>query len=45
LTVPHFLSTLKEQKLKEEYGEYCLRSILCGREAKPFEEFQCGARA
>jgi hypothetical protein len=37
---PHFLSTLKEQRLKEEYGEYCLRSILSGEVAKPIEEFQ-----
>jgi hypothetical protein len=39
ITMPQFLSTLKEQKLKEEYGEYCLDSILLGREAKPIEEF------
>jgi hypothetical protein len=42
--MPNLLSTLKEQKLKEKYGEYCLESILRGREAKPFTEFQ-GERA
>lgn len=42
--MPNLLSALKEQKLKEEYGEYCLRGILRGREAKPFAEFQ-GERA
>jgi hypothetical protein len=38
--MPNFLSTLKKQRLKEAYGEYCLESILHGREAKPFPEFQ-----
>jgi hypothetical protein len=42
--MPNFLSTLKEHKLREEYGDYCLRGILRGREAKPFAEFQ-GERA
>ncbi len=42
--MPNLLSTLKEQKLREEYGDYCLDSILRGREAKPFAEFQ-GDRA
>lgn len=42
---PQFLSTRNDQKLKEKYGDYCLRSILRGREAKPFEEFRRGARA
>jgi hypothetical protein len=37
--MPNFLSTLKKQRLKEEYGEYCIESILHGREAKPFAEF------
>jgi hypothetical protein len=38
--MPNFLSTLKKQRLKEEYCEYCLESILHGREAKSFAEFQ-----
>jgi hypothetical protein len=38
--MPNLLSTLKEQKLREEYGDYCLRGILRGRGAKPFEEFR-----
>jgi len=42
--MPNFLSTLKEQRLKEEYGEYCLRGIPGGEVAKPFTEFQ-GDRA
>ncbi len=42
--MPQFLSTRKEQKVKEKYGDYCLNSILRGREAKPFEEFRRGAR-
>ncbi len=43
--MPQFLSTRNDQKLKEEYGDYCLRSILRGEEARSFEEFRRGARA
>jgi hypothetical protein len=43
--MPQFLSTHNDQKLREKYGDYCLRSILRGRVAKPFEKFQCGVRA
>ncbi len=42
ITMPRFLATRNDQKLKEKYGDYCLRSILRGREAKPFEEFMRG---
>ncbi len=42
--VPHFLATRNDQTLKEKYGDYCLRSILRGREAKPFEVFRRGTR-
>jgi len=41
--MPQFLSTRREQRVREEYGDYCLRSILRGEEARSFEEFLCGA--
>ncbi len=44
-TMPQFLATRNDQKLKEKYGDYCLNSILCGREAEPFEEFRRGVKA
>jgi len=40
--MPQFLSTRKDQKLREKYADYCLKAILTGEEAKPFEEFQRG---
>jgi hypothetical protein len=39
-TMPLFLSTHKDQVLREKYGDYCLEAILSGEEAKPFEDFQ-----
>lgn len=41
--MPHFLATAGEQKVKEEYGDYCMRATLRGKKAKPFEEFRRGA--
>ena len=36
----NFLLTHKDQEVREKYGDYCLKAILSGEEAKPFEEFQ-----
>jgi hypothetical protein len=36
--------THKDQELGEKYADYCLKAILSGEEAKPFEEFQSGVR-
>jgi hypothetical protein len=38
--MPLFLLTHKDQVLREKYEDYCLKAILSGEEAKPFEEFQ-----
>ncbi len=38
--MPNYLLTHKDQELREKYGDYCLKAILSGEEAKPFEEFQ-----
>jgi len=38
--MPNYLLTNKNQELREKYGSYCLKAILSGEEAKPFEEFQ-----
>ena len=38
--MPNYLLALKDQVLREKYGYYCLRAILSGEEANPFEEFQ-----
>ena len=43
-TMPLFLSTHKDQELREKYADYCLKAILSGEEAKPFEEFRRGVR-
>jgi hypothetical protein len=42
--MPDYLLTHKEQVLRENYGYYCLESILSGEEAKPFEDFQSMVR-
>jgi len=43
-TMPFFLLTHKDQELREKYANYCLKAILSGEDAKPFEEFQGGVR-
>jgi hypothetical protein len=44
ISLPNYLLTHKDQELREKYGDYCLKAILSGEEAKPFEEFQSGVR-
>ena len=44
-TMPQFLSTRKDQEFREKYADYCLKAILTGEEAKPFEEFRRGVIA
>ncbi len=38
--MPLFLMDHKDQVLREKYGDYCLKVILSGEEAKPFKDFQ-----
>ncbi len=42
--MPQFLFNREQEKLMEEYGDYCLESILHGTVAKTFEEFRREAR-
>jgi len=42
--MPHFLATHKDQVFREKYGDYCLKAILSGEEAKPFEDYQSKVR-
>lgn len=43
--MPSFLSTHREQELREKYSDQCLEAILHGEEALSFEEFRRGVRA
>ncbi|MCE8426163.1 MAG: hypothetical protein J5U17_10355 [Candidatus Methanoperedens sp.] len=45
ISIPNYLLTHKDQELRKKYADYCLKAILSGEEAKPFEEFQSRARA
>jgi hypothetical protein len=38
--MPDYLLMHKDQEFREKSGDYCLKAILSGEEAKPFEEFQ-----
>ncbi len=38
--MPRFLFNREHDRLMEEYGDYCLESILRGTVAKTFEEFR-----
>ena len=42
--MPNYLLTHKDREFREKYGDYCLKAILSGEEAKPFEEFQSMVR-
>jgi hypothetical protein len=42
--MPNLRLTHKDQELREKYADYCLKAILSGEEAKPFEEFQSRVR-
>jgi hypothetical protein len=44
ISMPNYLLTHEDQELREKYADYCLKAILSGEEAKPFEEFQGGVR-
>ena len=40
----NYLLAHEDKELMEKYGDYCLKAILSGEEAKPFEEFQSEVR-
>jgi hypothetical protein len=39
ISMPNYLLAHKDHVLREKYGDYCLKAILSGEEAKPLEEF------
>jgi hypothetical protein len=44
ISMINYLLAHKDQVLGEKYGHYCLKAILSGEEAKPFEQFHLEVR-